>query len=51
MTAFLHDRAKIADALNVQVTSLDEAPTGYRDFDHRAAKKFVLDPHGVVAAA
>ena len=28
--------------------SLDEAPQGYQDFDSGAAKKFVLDPHGLV---
>jgi glutathione-independent formaldehyde dehydrogenase len=30
------------------VISLDEAPTGYQDFDKGAAKKFVIDPHGIV---
>jgi hypothetical protein len=25
-------------------------PTGYEDFDKRAAKKFVLDPNGLIAA-
>ena len=28
--------------------TLDEAPQGYEDFDKGAAKKFVLDPHGLV---
>jgi glutathione-independent formaldehyde dehydrogenase len=51
MMAILHDKARIADAVNVQVISLDEAPSGYRDFDQGAAKKFVLDPHGSVPAA
>jgi glutathione-independent formaldehyde dehydrogenase len=50
MMAILHDKVKIADAVNVEVISLDDAPTGYRDFDKGAAKKFVLDPHGVVSA-
>ena len=39
----------IADAVNVQVISLEEAPQGYADFDSGAAKKFVLDPHGLIA--
>jgi glutathione-independent formaldehyde dehydrogenase len=26
---------------------LDEAPKGYKDFDKGAAKKFVIDPHGM----
>ena len=30
--------------------SLDEAPQGYKDFDNGAAKKFVLDPHGLIKA-
>ena len=28
--------------------SLDDAPKGYKDFDKGAAKKFVIDPHGMV---
>ncbi len=27
-----------------------QAPQGYADFDGGAAKKFVIDPHGSVAA-
>jgi glutathione-independent formaldehyde dehydrogenase len=30
------------------VISLDDAPQGYDDFDQGAAKKFVLDPHGLI---
>jgi glutathione-independent formaldehyde dehydrogenase len=30
------------------VISLDEAPQGYADFDKGAAKKFVLNPHGLI---
>lgn len=48
MQAILWDRVKIADAVNVEVISLDDAPKGYKDFDKGAAKKFVLDPHGLV---
>jgi glutathione-independent formaldehyde dehydrogenase len=29
--------------------SLDNAPQGYMDFDKGAAKKFVIDPHKMVA--
>ena len=50
MQAILHDKVQIAKAVNATVISLDEAPTGYQDFDKGAAKKFVLDPHGLVAA-
>jgi len=51
MQAILHDKIKIAKAVNVTVISLDEAPKGYVDFDKGAAKKFVLDPHKMLAAA
>lgn len=48
MQAIMYDKIKIADAVNVQVISLDEAPMGYKDFDRGVAKKFVIDPHGLV---
>src|SRR5215218_5939369 len=48
MQMILHDRAQIAKAVNATVISLDEAPDGYRDFDKGAAKKFVLNPHGLI---
>ena len=50
MQAILHDKIKIAKAVNVTVVSLEQAVQGYKDFDKGAAKKFVLDPHGVIAA-
>ena len=49
MKAILHDKVQIAKAVNATVISLDEAPQGYADFDSGAAKKFVIDPHGMVA--
>jgi len=51
MMAILHDKIKIAKAVNVTVIKLEQAVQGYKDFDKGAAKKFVLDPHGMVAAA
>ena len=51
MQAILHDKIQIAKAVNVTVISLDQAPKGYVDFDKGAAKKFVLDPHKMLAAA
>jgi len=48
MQMILNDRAQIAKAVNATVISLDEAPGGYKDFDKGAAKKFVLDPHGLI---
>ncbi len=50
MMAILHDKIKIADAVNVTMISLDGAPQGYQDFDKGAAKKFVIDPHEMVAS-
>ena len=50
MQAILYDKINIADAVNVQVISLDEGPAGYMDFDQGAAKKYVIDPHGMVPA-
>jgi glutathione-independent formaldehyde dehydrogenase len=49
MQAILHDKIQIAKAVNVTTITLDEAPQGYKDFDKGAAKKFVIDPHGMVA--
>ena len=51
MQAILHDKIQIAKAVNVTVISLDQAPQGYKDFDRGAAKKFVIDPHKMVATA
>jgi glutathione-independent formaldehyde dehydrogenase len=50
MQAILYERIQIAKAVNVTVISLDEAPKGHIDFDHGAAKKFVIDPHRMIAA-
>ena len=51
MQAILHDKIQIAKAVNVTLISLDEGPQGYKDFDRGAARKFVIDPHHMVAAA
>jgi glutathione-independent formaldehyde dehydrogenase len=50
MMAILSGRAQIAKAVNATVISLDDAPQGYREFDQGASKKFVIDPHGMLAA-
>ena len=49
MQAILYDKIDIAKAVNVQTISIDEAPKGYDDFDKGAAKKYVIDPHGMIA--
>ncbi len=51
MQAILYDKIQIAKAVNATVISLDAAPQGYADFDHGAAKKFILDPHCMLATA
>ena len=51
MQAILHEKVQIAKACNVNLIKLDEAPNGYKDFDKGAAKKFVIDPHGLAAKA
>ncbi|MBP2368192.1 formaldehyde dehydrogenase, glutathione-independent [Pseudonocardia parietis] len=50
MNAILSGRAQIAKAVNATTISLDDAPRGYQEFDGGVARKFVLDPHGSVAA-
>ncbi len=50
MKLILKDKAHIAKAVNATVISLDEAPRGYAEFDSGAARKYVLNPHGVIAA-
>ncbi len=50
MQAIVYDKVKIAEAVNAQVISLDDAPNGYQDFDKGAATKFVIDPHAMIAA-
>jgi glutathione-independent formaldehyde dehydrogenase len=48
MKMILSEKAQIAKAVNATVISLDEAPKGYEDFDQGAARKYVIDPHGMV---
>ena len=50
MQAILHEKIDIAKDVNVSVISLDQGPSGYKDFDSGAAKKYVIDPHGMIAA-
>jgi glutathione-independent formaldehyde dehydrogenase len=50
MQAILYNKIQIAKAVNVQVITLEDAPNGYHDFDKGAAKKYVIDPHGMIPA-
>ncbi len=49
MMAILHDRVQIAKAVNATTVSLAGAPAAYQEFDSGVAKKYVIDPHGMVA--
>ncbi|GAB0118065.1 formaldehyde dehydrogenase, glutathione-independent [Acidisoma sp. 7E03] len=51
MQAILYDRVNIAEIVNATVIGLEDAPQGYEAFDAGAAKKFVIDPHGLIARA
>jgi len=51
MMAILHDKVQIAKNVNATVIPLDDAPEGYAEFDKGAARKFVLDPHGLIGSA
>ncbi|NVJ22480.1 formaldehyde dehydrogenase, glutathione-independent [Myxococcus sp. AM011] len=48
MQAILHGRLPIAKVVNATVISLDDAPRGYHEFDTGVARKFVIDPHGML---
>jgi len=48
MMAILNDKVQIAKAVNATVITLADAPQGYKDFDKGAARKYVLDPHGML---
>jgi glutathione-independent formaldehyde dehydrogenase len=50
MQMILNDRAQVADAVNATVITLDEAPQGYQDFDSGVARKFVINPNGLIPA-
>ncbi|MFF2485789.1 formaldehyde dehydrogenase, glutathione-independent [Microbacterium sp. NPDC058062] len=51
MMAILHDKVHIADAVGATPIGLEDAPQGYADFDHGAAKKYVLNPNGYIQTA
>ena len=48
MMAILNDRTQIAKNVNATVIPLDQAPEGYAEFDRGAARKYILDPHGLI---
>ena len=50
MMAILHDKVQIAKNVNATPIALDQAPRGYEEFDQGAARKYVLDPHGMLGS-
>jgi glutathione-independent formaldehyde dehydrogenase len=48
MNLILADKAHIAKAVNATTIGIDEAPRAYAEFDQGAARKYVIDPHGMV---
>ncbi|WP_291791296.1 formaldehyde dehydrogenase, glutathione-independent [Brevibacterium sp.] len=49
MQAILHDKVSIGANVKATPIALDDAPAAYAAFDEGAARKFVLDPHGMIA--
>jgi glutathione-independent formaldehyde dehydrogenase len=48
MMAILNDKASIARNVNATVIPLEDAPEGYQEFDKGAARKYVLNPNGLI---
>lgn len=51
MQAILLGGFKVSDVLNIEIISLDDVPRGYAEFDAGSSKKYVIDPHHMLAAA
>lgn len=51
MMAILNDKVQIAQAVGATPISLDDAPQAYRDFDSGVARKYVIDPSGMLNGA
>src|SRR5437763_8048072 len=51
MMAILNDKVQIAKAVNATVIPLEDAPQGYKAFDKGAARRFGLDPHGMLGTS
>jgi glutathione-independent formaldehyde dehydrogenase len=51
MNLILAGKANIGKAVNATTIGLDDAPRGYREFDQGAARKYVIDPHGMVPSS
>ena len=49
LQCILHNRLKVADALNVRVIRLEDAPAAYSKFNSGEPAKYILDPHGYLS--
>ena len=49
MQCILHNRLKVADALNVRVIRLEDAPEAYSKFSKGEPVKYIIDPHGYLS--
>jgi len=51
MQAILHGRLPISKIVNATIIPLEDAVRGYQEFDAGVARKFILDPHGLLKKA
>lgn len=45
MNAIMHDKVRIAEAVNAKIISLDDAPLGYQNFDQGESVKCAAPAH------
>lgn len=48
MELILNDKVDIGKCVNATVIGLEDAPQAYADFEDGVAKKYVIDPHGII---
>ena len=51
LQSILHSRLKVADALNVRIIKLEEAPEAYARFSKGEPVKYIIDPHGYLSGS
>jgi len=49
METILNNRVSVADAMNIQFISLQEAPAAFKRFADGEHIKFIIDPHGMMS--
>ena len=50
LISILHSRISVAEALNVQIVSLQQAPDAYARFNAGEPVKFIIDPRGLLSS-